>query len=185
MASVVTTQRTTDPCGWPREDIFAIASQFAEITHFGIGDDIEALVARSGGDIVHVDPRFDARTATGTLEVRKDDGFTIYLPYFSSKARDRFTIAHELGHLVLHYYSRAGDVAEVERFDRDGADLAEVEANWFAAALLMPEDDFREAFTELNGDLNEIAARYGVSYAAAEVRKLTLGLETETESHHE
>src|SRR5262245_61528186 len=55
--------------------------------------------------------------------------------------RQRFTIAHEIGHLKLH----AGKPVFVDSFGgrvnlRDGtSDLQEVEANAFAASLLMPQ----------------------------------------------
>src|SRR5207247_2355913 len=57
--------------------------------------------------------------------------------------RQRFTIAHELGHLLLH----SGDDVHVDKTflvkKRDetstkGVDLEEMEANLFAAELLMP-----------------------------------------------
>lgn len=54
--------------------------------------------------------------------------------------RQRFTIAHELGHLLLH----AGDDVHVDavklRDDESakGTDLEEIESNLFAAELLMP-----------------------------------------------
>ena len=60
-----------------------------------------------------------------------------------SVERRRFTVAHELGHLLLHQYATPhADGGQRVRF-RDGAsslgtDRDEVEANQFAAELLMP-----------------------------------------------
>src|SRR5438874_723784 len=52
--------------------------------------------------------------------------------------RQRFTIAHELGHLLLH----AGDDVHVDKHRDDlsakGTDVEEIESNLFAAELLMP-----------------------------------------------
>src|SRR5947207_958730 len=61
------------------------------------------------------------------------------------KTRQRFTIAHEIGHLRLHkgrpmFVDRS---VRVDRRDENaslGIDPDEIEANSFAAALLMPED---------------------------------------------
>lgn len=57
--------------------------------------------------------------------------------------RQRFTIAHELGHWVLHreYYLRHPDKYPVlPRFDRtDNSNPFEKEANTFAANLLVPK----------------------------------------------
>jgi len=60
-------------------------------------------------------------------------------------SRQRFTIAHELGHLLLHgYTSPHADRGYKLRFrnstSAEGSVLEEVEANQFAAELLMPED---------------------------------------------
>jgi hypothetical protein len=58
--------------------------------------------------------------------------------------RQRFTIAHELGHLLLHEYKTAhADGPQKIRF-RDGkssmgTDREEIEANQFAAEVLMPD----------------------------------------------
>ena len=83
----------------------------------------------------------------------KFDGITL----FSDKAqplifindsipndRKRFTIAHELGHLVLH-------IRTMQDLDRD----EEKEANQFASEFLMPEIEIRNTLNYLN--LNKIA----------------------------
>jgi hypothetical protein len=63
----------------------------------------------------------------------------------NAEVRQRFTIAHELGHLLLHRYTTPhADAGYKVRF-RDqtssaGSVREEVEANQFAAELLMPED---------------------------------------------
>src|ERR1017187_1460448 len=38
----------------------------------------------------------------GTLEVRGQNQWTVYLPSHTGPVQDRFTLAHELGHYVLH-----------------------------------------------------------------------------------
>jgi hypothetical protein len=97
--------------------------------------------------------------------------------------RRAYTIAHELGHFVLHRTL----VDEDEEFDGGfycdknaiehgaGADI-EKEANEFAATLLMPFDDFRKTIPANEmpdfGRLGAAAARYGVSLTAAILRWL-------------
>ncbi len=67
----------------------------------------------------------------------------------SNARRRRFTIAHEIGHFVLHpgrlAPERGGAVNEAWR-------LQEREADQFAAELLMPEALVHEAVLELGGD---------------------------------
>jgi Zn-dependent peptidase ImmA (M78 family) len=57
--------------------------------------------------------------------------------------RQRFSLAHELGHLVLHEYKtpHADGIRQVRFRDADsalGTNRDEIEANQFAAELLMP-----------------------------------------------
>ena len=100
--------------------------------------------------------------------------------------RQRFTIAHELGHLLLHEHSRV----HVDRGFRVrlrsglssvGTDLEEMEANRFAAELLMPIDflhaDLEEQEFDLADDsqLQALAKRYGVSTQAIAIRLNGLG----------
>jgi Zn-dependent peptidase ImmA (M78 family) len=52
---------------------------------------------------------------------------------------------------------------------------AEWEANWFAAAFLMPSDAFRRTF-DVYKDVARTAAAFGVSEQAAEIRARSIGL---------
>ena len=75
---------------------------------------------------------------------RLDDAKLIVLGTSQVPARQRFTLAHELGHLL------AGDDQGVhldrDIFDRAQAkDPSEMRANSFASAFLMPEDLLRAA----------------------------------------
>jgi Zn-dependent peptidase ImmA (M78 family) len=89
-------------------------------------------------------------------------------------SRNLFTIAHEIGHYILHNSSQ-------NRFDQyrkyTPKELREEkEANDFAGELLMPKYKFEEVFNELRGDVKKIAERFGVSQKAVEVRGFCLGL---------
>jgi Zn-dependent peptidase ImmA (M78 family)/DNA-binding XRE family transcriptional regulator len=80
--------------------------------------------------------------------------------------RQRFSTAHEVGHLLLH---QRRDVAATEN-------QAESEADRFASALLLPADTARE---RMSGDvtlrsLAYIKAEYGISIAAMIRRALDL-----------
>lgn len=101
--------------------------------------------------------------------------------------RKRFTIAHELGHLLLH--SKSGvhvDQAIVMMRDSRasaGVDEDEIEANRFAAELLMPRD-FVEADLEALGPIHadderaiaNLAKKYRVSPQAMAIRLSSLHL---------
>jgi Zn-dependent peptidase ImmA (M78 family) len=101
--------------------------------------------------------------------------------------RQNFTMAHELGHLVLHdqeqlHVDRDFRIRLRDDVSSQGTDEAEREANFFAASILMPkrflEDDLQnEDYVDLFGDsfLPEIARTYGVSTQALVNRLKNLG----------
>lgn len=102
-----------------------------------------------------------------------------------SAARRRFTIAHELGHHLLH----PGEDLHLDRvlaFRRSDTprDRKEAEANEFAASLLMPEPFLRELVNEfelatLPDPMNRIAllaSDFRVSQAAMTYRLINLRL---------
>jgi transcriptional regulator with XRE-family HTH domain len=103
----------------------------------------------------------------------QEDGFRLALARRDERwTRQRFTLAHELGHLL------AGDATEplAESPVAPGrqAEPDEVRANAFAAALLMPEPEVRAAAAEL--DFAELVVRFRVSPSAlaARLRRLDL-----------
>jgi Zn-dependent peptidase ImmA (M78 family) len=97
--------------------------------------------------------------------------------------RRRFTIAHEVGHFVLH--AARADAAAVfcrtvevqERVERT-VDPLEREANRFAAELLMPEEAVRASALRDGPDAAALAGRFGVSGLAMGWRLYNLGLVT-------
>ncbi len=97
--------------------------------------------------------------------------------------RRAYTIAHELGHFMLHRHMVDSDPDFSGGFwcSKNAVELGagrdvEKEANEFAANLLMPFDDYRRFLPsdELAGleRLGEAATRYGVSLSAAALRWL-------------
>jgi len=99
-----------------------------------------------------------------------------------SESRQRFSIAHELGHLILHSNNEQLTI-EKKLFTRaEGVrNLDETEANEFAAELLMPEEllekDF-EKISEKNEDelISILAIKYQVSQLAVSYRLKNLNL---------
>jgi len=89
--------------------------------------------------------------------------------------RRRFTIGHELGHWCLHrgdggaIYCRSSAVAEQPEAAPPGLPLSEVEANAFAAALLMPARLLKREYgrrQKSGDDFWRLCEAFGVSGAA-------------------
>jgi len=125
--------------------------------------------------------------ASGVLVVEKGRGLIGYNSKHSP-VRQRFTIAHEIGHYVLHAKGKQQQLF-VDRsvFRRDdssatGIDRDEVDANRFAAALLMPraliqaEIERHEFDLDDEDDVGSLAKRFSVSTAAMSFRLENLGL---------
>lgn len=114
---------------------------------------------------------------------KQDNGFIIYVSPFQGLERRKFTIAHELGHLFLHMgykiNSELWDKQENATYYRAGDSLMEYQANEFAAALLMPKEEYKsvmERYTIGNQvETDKIANYFGVSISAASNRGKFLG----------
>lgn len=90
--------------------------------------------------------------------------------------RQRFDIAHELGHLVMHQGIETG------------CRTTEDQANQFASALLMPRASFAGEFPPMRGQylnwpaLRELKLRWRVSFKALIYRAQTLNLITQDQA---
>ncbi|GGD40678.1 hypothetical protein GCM10011514_00940 [Emticicia aquatilis] len=105
--------------------------------------------------------------------------------------RKRFTIAHELGHFILHknenpLFIDKNESNVIAIYNRDekssrGEILKEKEANSFAAALLMPKKLIKEAIeNSINKNnilslIDELARKFEVSQHAMSIRLSDLG----------
>ena len=146
--------------------------------------DVEVLATARGAEIIY------ERLGTDVSEILiREGGRTIIgVNQTHPVTRQRFTIAHELGHLLLHR-GRALVVNSATVNLRDGrsslaTDLEEIEANAFAAELLVPRAHVLRFVRELadSGErrvpavTQELAGRFGVSKLAMEYRLSNLGL---------
>lgn len=163
-------------CGWGKAVIRSVANKVREVSGFNPKEtvDFKGIVEIFGGKVSEDKDVFFG----DTIDVRGKLDFTIKLHPLATTERQRFTLAHELGHYFLH--SRQGG-KPLQAF-RLGTSMAEQEANYFAAELLMPESMFREDFNSLSNDLDQdgkisrMAQMYHVSFTAASVRLSSLGL---------
>jgi Zn-dependent peptidase ImmA (M78 family) len=118
------------------------------------------------------------------LIARRGAGTTVYVNANDKPLRKRFTVAHELGHFVLHLAVDEGEFIDTEDNFRtvadpdqpwDDARVKEWEANVFGAALLMPERLVRSKWLEIH-DVDGLASWFQVSRQAMAIRLQQLGL---------
>lgn len=98
----------------------------------------------------------------------------IYVNNSQAITRQRFTVAHEIAHYILHE-----DILNQEGgtplFRGGSASPAERQANRLAAALLMPRNKVKELYIK-NKDIGKMAQLFWVSYDAMANRIASLGL---------
>ena len=95
-----------------------------------------------------------------------------------SEERQRFTIAHELGHFFLHnrgeHALRAPLLMARSGVSSQGVKKEEIEANQFAAELLMPREFLLEALEDYvyidEDDIDDLARVFKVSAQAMAIR---------------
>lgn len=122
---------------------------------------------------VERDDAFAGGTNSGKCVNLESGGRVILINPSDSTVRQRFTIAHELGHALMHsdgVHERNGG----KSYNANNYRIIEVQANRFAAALLMPADLVTEAF-QSGMDLAKLAEAFAVSQTAMRIRLETLG----------
>jgi Zn-dependent peptidase ImmA (M78 family) len=105
-------------------DVFALAQKYAILIKEPMGSELSGMLVPL------------ARKVRGKL-------WAIVVNSTHPRVRQRFTVAHELGHLVLHAYTvphadRGFKIRFRNARSSDGSVSEEIEANEFAAELLMP-----------------------------------------------
>jgi Zn-dependent peptidase ImmA (M78 family) len=99
--------------------------------------DVTSLANHFGIDVIPYD--FEDESYSGAISLKNDNGeIEIFVNENDPWTRQRFSIAHELAHCVLHY----NQLKEQKILTRkDGLkNVMESEANYLAEQLLMPEE---------------------------------------------
>ena len=137
--------------------------------------DVEKLVQYIPGvrlEYVNMDS-----TLSGSLS-RQNDIWLIRINKVHSKTRQRFSIAHELGHFVYHKDDEK-EFVDTTFFRGLTSDNLEYTANKFASELLMPEEQVRHLIDKENvRNVADLAAKFGVSSAAMLYRVKELNYKT-------
>ncbi|WP_324728744.1 ImmA/IrrE family metallo-endopeptidase [Lysinibacillus fusiformis] len=169
-----------------RQEINNFAEQIRNILEVETPVNTHDVVSRLKGDIKYAD-NVDGKEAKIEKINENNFEFRITLPHYTNVLRDRFTIAHELGHLFLHMGYLVDNEKWIETpeyqdsaYYRFGHSQEEYEANEFAASFLMPQKEFimisKKYLEHDKYNLTEIANHFGVSEEAARTRGRFLGL---------
>lgn len=167
-----------ESCNLSNAEIAKMAEHVARELKLNPGADLEPVVEILGGRIEceYIDPW---SVEPGSIFIESLGDFKIVLPSHTSAARDRFTVAHELGHYFLHFVLASNNNNQITPMSaqRYGSGLVEIEANIFAASFLMPEKEFKEKHATFNGHKLLLADYFKVSPSAAAVREKVLKLD--------
>jgi Zn-dependent peptidase ImmA (M78 family) len=151
-------------------------------------------IAEGEGIAVRFQP-FHGETDVSAVLKRDGDSAVIGVNSAHSAKRQRFSIAHELGHFFLHpgeslfvdfgeRLNRSATVKFRNAVSSQATDSDEIEANRFAATLLMPStlirrcmEEMLEATPDISADaaVEKLAQDFFVSRQAMEFRLLNLG----------
>jgi Zn-dependent peptidase ImmA (M78 family) len=141
-------------------------------------------VAQHYGLGIHLQELEDA--VSGMLVIR-DSHAVIGVNQNHHPNRQRFTIAHEIGHYLLHADQARVFIENLDLYrdelSSNGTSAREIEANAFAAELLMPTFALRKLVKGQLIDayfdehiIRRLAAKFGVSTQAITVKLSRLGL---------
>lgn len=131
---------------------------------------VGSLIIEDGG-LENADGRIIAPGASGGV-IRVKEGL--------NPGRRHFTIAHEIGHYVLHPRECLDHDDKAENFTVWNNPDEEAEANLFAAELLMPEFLFKpraEMLTPLLASIDRLANDFSTSYLATAYQYATHTIE--------
>ncbi len=128
---------------------------------------------------------FNGDIVSGAIVKYEDESIEIFVNKDDSYERQRFTIAHELAHYFMHLQNTPKfEKVDMHRTTGYSTNMPEeVEANNFAAALLMDKNMVIEKFMltknfkfSVSKSIEYLADIFGVSKSAMQYRLINLGL---------
>ncbi len=116
------------------------------------------------------------RGLSGLVE-SKDGGYTIKINRHETRERQRFTLAHEIAHFLLHreVIDANGEIRDNVLYRSGQPERLEHEANRLAADLIMPNDLVQSDLASIGVPVSDavierLAQEWQVSKAAMEIR---------------
>lgn len=142
---------------------FEIASSFLDSAPV----DLQGMAKALGASVITENM---APLVSGHIK-RSGNGYEIAINAADAQERQRFTLAHEIAHLLLHRDKLDSGLLEDDRMYRSALSTPEERAaNVLAARLLMPENLVRLAHKAGADNASKLANLFGVSQQAMEIR---------------
>lgn len=150
------------------EAIINYAERVSIQLDFEPGKSIFKCVHKLGGEIKNTLLSQLEENVAGAILVHGQNNFDVFIAHDTDFDTDQFTVAHEIGHYLLH--SKQGQIKiEAAKTISKTDDSAEHEANWFALAFLTPISKIKH-FQSKGYDSAKIAELFGISENLMNIR---------------
>lgn len=133
-------------------------------------------MAKELGIVVKRSPTLP-RNVSGQITRLPTGVYEIKINRFESMTRQRFTLAHELAHFLLHRseIDKLGEIKDSILYRSCASETIEYEANRLATQIIMPDEAISERQKAIGNNIDEsiidqLAEEFGVSKAAMEIR---------------
>ena len=133
-------------------------------------------MAKELGVVVKRSPTIP-RSVSGQIKRLETGIYEIKINKFESLVRQRFTLAHEISHFLLHRseIDRLGEIADNVLYRSGASETIEYEAKRLAAQIIMPEKAISERQQAIGNNIDEnivdqLAKEFGVSKAVMKIR---------------
>ena len=134
--------------------------------------DIEKIIKNHNIDICKEDMDYDI---SGYIE-KRETKWIIGINKYHSRQRQRFTLAHEFAHYVLHRHTIQNQKhQDMALFRTNEVNSIETEANEYAGELLIPDAKFKECLNNGVTKISDLADNFDVSISAIRYKAYRLG----------
>lgn len=135
---------------------------------------VDVIAIAKANDIKVFEASLDKKISGAIRYNYSTNSFEILVNKNDVKVRQRFTIAHEIGHFFLHQEKLKSDELHIDIMYRM-TNEQEKEVDYFAGALLMNKTLLEKVYNE-GSSITELAELFDVSVSAMTVRLDVLGL---------
>jgi len=128
-----------------KKSIVTVSNRLREILKKDLNDiydlELTRVIKKLKGRLHYVNFDLWNKTEEGSILIYDKEDFDIFVPDFGGVTANRFTIAHEIGHYILHGLLEEKKMLKAARY---GDSMAETEATVFALNLLIPNNELED-----------------------------------------